>query len=213
MSKTDEEQIEDLKKWWEKNGKFVIILLLAVVCGVVGGRAWNNYQDGLKANASSLYDQMMEAVQGGNKEAALTAGGRLVESYSESAYAVLAALNLAKLEVEKGDTQSARTRLSWAIDKAQMDSLKHVARLRLTQLLLDANELDQALSQTAVPDAGEFASAYSALKGDIYSKQGKLGEARIAYQQALERTDLAPQLRRTVQMKLDDLGVEEGAKS
>ena len=55
--KTDEEQIEDLKRWWEANGKYVIIAALLLISGVVGGRVWLNYTHSTLENASAQYEK------------------------------------------------------------------------------------------------------------------------------------------------------------
>jgi len=206
VSQTEDQQIQELKEKWEQYGKYVIIALIAVVSGVIGGQSWNAYKEGDLERASASYDVMMEAMQEKQVEIAMSEGGRLIESHPNSPYATMAALAVAKMEVEKGDTQSARTRLAWAIDHANMEGLAHVARLRLAQLMIDAGELDPALTKLNISETGKFEGTYAALRGDIYVLQGKRSEARTAYESALTDTELSPQLRTFVQMKLDNLG-------
>jgi predicted negative regulator of RcsB-dependent stress response len=47
---------------------------------------------------------------------------------------------------------------------------------------------------------------YADLKGDVLSAQGKVAEARAAYQQAYDKTDAKSMYRNLIQMKMDGLG-------
>jgi predicted negative regulator of RcsB-dependent stress response len=152
---------------------------------------------------------MLNSLQSGDEEAALHYGVNVVEQYSDSVYAVLAALGVAKLEVSKGDTDAATQRLKWALERANEDGLKHVVQLRLARLLLDQGKLDEALQYANPANMGTFKSSYSHVKGDIYLQKGDQDMARMAYQAALQDQQLSPQTRNLVQMKLDDLGGAE----
>ncbi|MDH5228843.1 MAG: tetratricopeptide repeat protein [Gammaproteobacteria bacterium] len=205
MSKTEEEQIEDLKRWWEKNGKFVIIALIVVVAATVGGRTWQDYRETKMLNASNEYAAMMNAVEAGQGEEALQKGSRLIEQYAQTQYAVLAALVMAKADVEKNDLAAAEKHLSWVLDNSQDENFKHIARTRLARVLIAVGKIDAAISQAEVADKGAYADTYSMIKGDAYVAKGDLAMARNAYETALAGKDLTPQMRQLLQMKLDDV--------
>jgi len=209
---TEEEQIASMKRWWETNGKFVIIGLIVVVASVVGTRTWQNFEVSTLAKASAQYDLMMQELEAGRVDSVLQRGAEIVKNNSDLQYAVLSAMLVAKVEVEKGNNDAAFQRLSWALENTESEKLKHIIRVRLAKVLLAQGKLNEALTHATFPQQGEFASQYSIVQGDIYVKKGETGSARTAYSAALNDNAMGSQLRTFVQMKLDDLGATEGGE-
>lgn len=210
VDKTDDEQVEDLKRWWEKNGKFVIILLITVVASVVGGRAWQDFQSSKNETASAVFDQVLDSMRAEKPDELAQSAGDLISKHADTQYAVMAALALAKNEVEKGELESAQQRLSWALENAESEDLKHVVRIRLARLQVGMGQHDASLKLVAsVVDKHAFDALYAIVSGDAHFAGGNSTAAIESYQQAVKDTALAPQLRSAVQMKLDDLGAGE----
>jgi len=84
-----------------------------------------------------------------------------------------------------------------------------LARLRLSRLLLTEGDKDAALSLIEKGDSGKFASSYHELRGDILLQQGDSKAAQDAYTQALATQNSIRSNQSIVQMKLDDLGVNQ----
>lgn len=203
---TEQEELEKLKAWWKNYGG---ALVLGVVLGLgllFGNKYWNEYQETRRAAASNLYADMLEQVRTAKTDAARASATQLVQDYASTPYAGMAALMLARLSFEAGDATGARTHLQWAIDHARDPAVAHTARLRLGRLLLDAREYDAAIAATQVSGPAGFESEYAELRGDAYAAQGKTAEAREAYAAALKQIPGESAHRRTLQMKLDDLG-------
>lgn len=209
---TEEEQIASMKRWWETNGKFVIIGLIVVVASVVGTRAWQNFEISTISKASAQYDLMMQELEADRLDSVLQRGAEIIKNNPDLQYAVLSAMVVAKVEVEKGNNDAAFQRLSWALENAKSDKLKHIIRIRLAKVLLAQGKLNEALTHATFPQQGEFTSQYSIVQGDIYVKKGEVGSARTAYSTALNDKSMGSQLRNFVQMKLDDLGAVEGGE-
>ena len=57
--KTEEEQIAALKKWWSDNGKSLLIGIGVALAIVFGWKAYQNNLIQTKAEASSLYQQLI----------------------------------------------------------------------------------------------------------------------------------------------------------
>lgn len=203
--RTDEEQVEALKRWWEKNGKLVIVFGILFVAGVVGGNVWNDFQRANTEKASGEYDLMIQEMQESKTESAMQRGALLMEAHRDSPYASLAALAVAKMEVEKGDLAAAALRLKWVIDNGTMAEVDHVARLRLIRVLLEEKKFDEALGHTNIAEMGKFKAEYDMLKGDIYAAKGDRDQARSAYQAAMDG-ELSPQTQNELRLKLDDVG-------
>lgn len=206
---TEEEQLASIKQWWESNGKFVIIGLIVVIASVIGTRTWQNFELSGLTKASAQFDLMMRELEAGKLDTVVQRGGDIEKSSPDLQYAVLAAMVVAKVEVEKGNNDAALERLNWAMQQASSDKMKHIIRIRLAKVLLAQNELAQALTHASFAEPGVFRSQYDIVKGDIYVKKGEIESAKAAYTLALADSNLGAQLKGFVQMKLDDLGVSE----
>ena len=109
---TDEEQVEAIKKWWKENGRSVVGGLVLGFAVIGGWQGWQGYQRSQGENASLVFDSMRQAVLTKNFDKALEDGKRLIGEYGGSAYASLAAMELAKLAYQRGEKSVARTRSS-----------------------------------------------------------------------------------------------------
>ena len=203
---TEEEQVEALKRWWEKNGKFVIIGGIVVIAGVVGGKTWRDFQLTNAGKVSAQYELMMKEMEGDKLDAAMQRAQDIISKNPDMQYAVLSALALAKAYVEKSDYDQAAQQLSWAMSHSKEEEIQHIARIRLAKVLIAQGKLDEAMGYANFPQTGEFSSQYAIVKGDIYYKKGELESAKTAYKSALDDKKMSGQLRNFVQLKLDDLG-------
>ena len=210
MVYSDQDELEKLKEWWKNYGGALVLGVLLGLALLFGNKYWQEYREKQRLEASELYTQMLEQVQGAKHDAARTSGSRLLEEYRRTPYAGMAALLLARLSVEANDMAAARGHLEWAIANADDPAVVHTARLRLGQLHVASGEYEAALAlANAVKEAPGFEADYLELKGDAYAGMRRIAEARAAYREALEK--LAPQSagRQLLEMKLDDLGGAE----
>lgn len=83
-----------------------------------------------------------------------------------------------------------------------------LARLRLAAILLDQKKFDEALKLLDEKVTQAFVALYSDLRGDVLVEQGKVAEARAAYQQALDKSEETSGWRNVVQIKIDALGTK-----
>lgn len=205
---TEQEELEKLKAWWKNYGGALIVGIVLGLVLLFGNKYWTQYQEGRRQAASNLYAELLQQVRSGSAEPARATAGRLVEEYKSTPYAGMAALMLARLYFEAGDTAAARGQLTWAIDNAEDPTVQHTARLRLGRLLLDGREFDAALALTQVKEQAGFESEYLELRGDVYAAQGNREQARAAYREALAKIGADTAYRRTLSMKLDEVGGE-----
>ncbi len=208
---TDEEQLEALKRWWRENGRAIIAGVVLALVGVLGWQQWNGYQERQAEAASNEYALLLDEIRSEDGyEAALARGQKLVDKYSGTPYATLAALRLAQYQVERGEFDAAAVQLRWAVQNGHNDSLRHIARLRLGRLLLGQQDYQAALDAVRTGDEGAFRSQYQELRGDIYAARGERDAAVRAYQAALAASENGGQRRVLIQLKLVDLGVDVG---
>lgn len=207
----EQEQISQIKGWWEENGKLVTTLAVAAALASVGWQGWNWYRGKQGAEASALYATVQQAAGEQNAQKAREAAGLIIDKYSGTPYADLAALLSAKVQSDAGDLKNARVPLTWAAEKANDPALRNIARLRLATVLFDDKAYDEALAQLQAPADVELAARFADLKGDILVAQGKPAEARAAYKAAVDAlsTAVKPEsstLREIAQAKLDAIG-------
>ncbi len=195
---TEEEQIEALKRWWDENGKQVVLAIVLTVGGYFGWQAWTDHQDDQAAAASLVYQEMLDNmggaaagdVLGADKQAEISQlAETLKQDYSNTQYAFYAALIKAKLAVESTDLTAAAVELQWAMDNADEAVNENIARLRLARVEAAAGNLDTALQLVQGVDAGELKSVFDEAKGDFYQQQGNAGAAYTAYEAAMMSID------------------------
>jgi len=203
---TEDQQVEDLKKWWKENGKAVLVGAALGFAAIFGGRAYLDHQERQRIEASIEYERMSMALEQQQPETVFSHGEQIVSNYPSTVYAAMASLALAKLHVEKGELLAARNRLQWVLDHEDQADILHVARLGLARVLLADAKPDQALALLNGVNMEAYTSLYQELRGDIYLAKQQTEQARSAYAAALEAMD-AQDDREILQMKIDDLGV------
>jgi len=211
--RTEEEQVEALKKWFGENGTSLIVSIVIVLAVVFGYRTWETQGRESGEAASAMYQNLQDAVAVGpldelsdeNISTGKFLADQLKSEHSGSSYAFFAAMQMAKIAVEKEDLEEASKQLSWILDNGADEKLSIIANLRLAKVKLGLGEHEQALTQLDTVKSGGHESSYEETRGDIYFAMGKNTEAREAYQRAvtLQGENIKPLTR----MKLDDLVV------
>jgi len=202
---SDEEKGEDIKRWWRENGLSVVMGIALGIAVLVGGRFWLTQQHMESVSASNLYQQTSQLVTEGKTAEAATLVDKLLSEYAATPYAVFAAFEMAKVNVAKGEVESAKSHLEWVINNGKLSGQKDIARLRLSQLLLDQSDYQQTLSVIAQAETTAFKSLFDELKGDVYIAQGKLSEAATSYQAALSLLEKNEPRGLILKLKLDDV--------
>lgn len=202
--RTDEEQAEALKKWWNENGKFIMAGIVIGLGAIFGWRGYNTHLGQQALEASKLYEQMIIASRENDSENVAVYANRILNDYKSSTYATFATLMLAKEAAETGELAEAETHLRWVLSNSSQEEFEHIARLRLARVLIAADKLADAEKILNSSNTGDFSSRYEELRGDILVKQDKVDEARQAYEKALANS--ASGANPVLQMKLDDLG-------
>lgn len=201
---SEEEQVEALKAWWDKNGTSVIVAIVVVLLGVFGWKNWQQQQHSEAESGAMALQQVMDALQS-NPDAALEAGRTVTGDHPGTVYSSMASLAMARAAVEKGELDAAAAHLQAALQAADQPELKQLARLNLSRVLLAQGKSDEALAQLLAGQAGSMQAAYDELRGDILLAQAKPAEARDAYINALTGFRDSAEKKELVQLKLDDL--------
>jgi predicted negative regulator of RcsB-dependent stress response len=208
---TEEEQVEKIRELWNRHGIPLLTGVAIALAGVFGWQGWTNYQENQAANASALYQNMLETVLAGESEEARARGAELAEQirseYSGTRYAQFAALMQARLAVEAGDMESAEAALRDVVDNSGDDTLQEVARQRLARVLADQERAEEGLELFSGQVNGALLAGREEVRGDLLMGLGRVDEARQAYLAAIEAI-ADPRDRPQLQLKLDDLAEE-----
>lgn len=208
----EQEQLDQLKHFWNQYGNLITWVLI-VVLGAVA--AWNGYQywqSRQAAQAAVMYDEVEKVARSGDVEKAQRAFNDMKDRFAGAAYTQQSALLLARMAYDAGKTDVAKESLTWLAAHAKDDGLAALAKLRLAAILLEAKSYEEALKLLqAFPAAFEGLAADR--RGDIYSQQGKVNEAKAEYLKAYKATDEQAPYRRILAVKLNTLGVDPEADS
>jgi len=203
---TEEQQIEAIRKWWRENKWSLIGGVGLGIAILFGGRMWVENRNAFGETASAVFQTMNLQIAQGELNQASENASLSLSDFSNTPYAALAALGMAKIKLEQGEIEAALSHLRWVLDNADDAVVLHEARLRTARLLLVQDKPDEALSMLGNVEPGTYAVAYAQLKGDIYQAKGDRDAARSAYSEAMAEMAPGSFSRQLLQMKLDELG-------
>lgn len=208
MSMTEEEQIAQIKDWWQRNGKPLLTGGVLALALVFGWNAWQSYQTKQAQSASLIYQQLLETslTGSGTPDAGKVAelAGKLKSEYAGSHYAQYASLFVAKVAVEAGKLDDAAAELKALSAKPVDATVAELARQRLARVLAAQGKAEDALKLLEGEAAKVWQASREELKGDLLVQLGRADDAHAAYLKA--KAALADDAAvGSLQMKLDDL--------
>jgi predicted negative regulator of RcsB-dependent stress response len=204
----EQEQLDELKHFWNEYGNLITWVVIAVFGGIAAWNGWQYWQRTQSVQASAMYDEVDRAAQAGDIARVERAFADVKDKFGGTAFAQQAGLVAAKALVDKGNTDGAKAALSWVAEKASDEGYQALARLRLAAILLEAKAYDDALKQVSGDMPKEFEGLAADRRGDIYLAQGKKAEAKAEYGKAHKALDERMDYRRLVEVKLSALGVD-----
>ncbi len=188
--RTEEEQVEVLRRWWQENGRSVIAGVVLAVALSGGWQYWQSYSKSQAEGAAALYQGLLEDVTGEQisstqRAAAVERTEALKANHASSTYAQFAALHMARLAVQSDDLAQAEAELRWILTSSSPGAdVKAVTQLRLARVLASSERADEGLAMLETGADNAYAASYAVARGDILMQLGRDDEAREAYQQA-----------------------------
>lgn len=215
--RSEEEQLDAVKRWWKENGMSLIAGVVLAAAGVFGWNAWQNYQQGQSEAASMRYQQIVNMTSANELgEEALASAREMVselnDEHGDTLYAELALLLDARFAVQQGDLEGARTALENVASESSRRYVQSLAWLRLARVELADGNPTQALALLDEPISDALAAQRANVRGDALAAQGDTEAARDAWQTAMDVSQTQDQPLYGVQLKLDDLGAEEATQ-
>lgn len=201
---TEDQQAEQLKKWWAQHGKSVVTGVMLGLAVMFGWNWWEKSQAAARDSASLAFDLFLKGERDGI-DGVDAQGQRVIDEHGGT-YATLAAFRLAAIASKKGEFEAARKQLDWILANEDNALFNAAARLRLGRLALEMNQTELASKQLDGPVPASFDALFAELRGDIAFANGDQQAAAQAYDEAIAAAEQSSSLS-LIQMKRDDLDV------
>ncbi len=199
----EQDQIDDLKAFWNKYGNFILTVVTVIALSVAGYRLWGWYQHKTAGEAAGAYAVLQEAARDKDMARVTGASQTLFDEYGSSILAPMGALVAAKTYFEANELDKAADALRWVIDNAADSEFAPIARVRLAGVLLDQNKAEDGL---AVLDAGAPPEAFKVMvhdrRGDLLVALGRNKDAIAEYEAALDSIGTARGPQGSIRLKL-----------
>ncbi len=183
----EQEQVANLKAFWQDYGRWISIgVLIAIIgYGIYWGYGWYRSNQSLKAAA--IYEQLVQDLQKNNLPEVLAKSKNIQENYPKTAYAGMAGLMASNLAYSVADKDVAIQQLEWVASHAKSESFQALAKLRLVTILIDQKTPESfAKADNLLKD--KIALGFEALqeerRGDLYWAQDKVDDAKKSYLQS-----------------------------
>ncbi|MDY4595105.1 MAG: YfgM family protein [[Pasteurella] aerogenes] len=197
----EEQEINEIKTWWNENYKSIIAIVVLAFAGVFGWKYWQNHQAVQIQSLSAQYDQLIYGVEKGDaKNVQLE---QFAKDNSKTAYAVLALFERAKSAVENNDFSAAESALKQAMSESSDEVLTSVAALRLAAVQFQLQSFDAALQTLKSVKDSSWDSRKNLLTGDILAAKGDKAGAKASFEAALANADQFEQ--QLIQVRLNNL--------
>ncbi len=207
---TDAQQADIVRKWLRENGPYLFGGLVLALSGLFGWNQWQDFNDNKAEEASALYQQLVAAITSERNTEADEYLKALAAGYRNSPYLDQARLYMAKLQMDRNETDAAADYLAQVVADSPSSEIRNIARLRLARVRLHQQYYDAALAVLVESDSdSSFSPRYHDVRGDVYLAMNQPDSARIEYQAALDAERQEVIDRGFIQAKLDSLGVDE----
>src|SRR6266540_1263108 len=163
----EQEQIAAIKAWWTDNGKFVMLVVIAVLLTIAGFQGWRYYRLQQSGGAATLFAQLEQAERANDAKKVRDIAKEVIDRYGSTPYATMSALAAAKASYTTGEVEDAKKKLEWAIEHAREDEARDIARLRLAGVLLDEKKYDDALKALSAKSLDAYAALFADARGDV----------------------------------------------
>jgi len=185
---TEEEQLDEIKKWWNRYSNIILVSVSIVLLAIAGYKYWNMHQEKMRQQASNAYEYMMVAFSNKDDKKIQAYANQLINESSDTIYAEVAHMALAKLYILNGKSSKAKEQLEIVASSSTMPALQQVAKIRAARLLLSEQKYTTALDTLKPVIDSSYLPVINELKGDIYAATGKYPQAIASYRKAIGET-------------------------
>lgn len=185
---TEEEQLEVIKKWWQRYSNPILIGVSLILLGISGYRYWMWHEQKIVDQASNTYEHLMAAFSNQDNKAVRAYSNELIHTYGKTVYSDAAKLTLAKVWVNKEQYDKAREMLADVGAHARHPVLKQIAKIRLSRVLIAQKKYNEALAEIGVVEDVAYLPVINEIKGDIFAATAKYQQAILSYKKAIDES-------------------------
>ncbi len=197
VGKTEEEQVEQIKKWIKENGMQIVAGVLIGLSAIWGLDAYKQYQYSQSVEARTNYLNLASSPINSYMYDELKA------SYADSGYTDQATLIMAKYAVDNKDYAKALEHLN-SLTNSENEFVANIAKIRAANINLEIGNHEQALSLLETTN-NSFNGLYNHARGDVYVATNEIDLAKKHYQLALTQISKESELQSLITIKLNDL--------
>lgn len=208
---TDQQQAEIVKKWLKDNGISIVAFIAIGIGGSLGFQSFQGNQLKKSENASKLFSEIEFSVKQQRLSQAQTLLQEMDNNFANTPYQDQSHFAMAKLYMDSLDYDNAIVQLEFLLENSSDNSLKHIARLRISRILIEQSKLTEAMELLmSVNEISQpYQSNYESIKADIYALQGDIDNAQKSYQKALEMMSPGNFEYDFVKMKASEIGLDD----
>jgi predicted negative regulator of RcsB-dependent stress response len=180
----EQEQLSELKLFWQQYGKWIGAAVAGLLIVLVGWQVWSGHTRSQQEEANALYGKLIDAATKGKQDEVKKYAGDIQSAFPGTEQAALAALMGASAALQQKDDATAKSLLNSVLEFGDDPGLSDIATLRLAGILLDEKAFDAAAKLLERESTPEFSARFADLKGDVLAASGKPDQAREAWQKA-----------------------------
>ena len=182
---TDNEQEEQLRRWWSENWLWIVGGIVLGLALLWGWQYWQGSKVAAAQREETAYAAVIDSLGKNQFDQAALQAKALREERATSPYADLADLAIARAAIESRKLDDAAQRLKTVADGSKDPGLRTAARTRLARVLIEQGKFDESLALLDVASAGEYAALYHDIRGDAFAGKGDPAAALREYEAAL----------------------------
>jgi predicted negative regulator of RcsB-dependent stress response len=200
----EHQRTEQFKALFKKYGNKILTVIIIVLVMIGIWQYWQHHQTQQGDAASQIYLQLLESANKADKTNTQAAANELMQKYSPTPYAKMAAFALAKQAVKDGRLEEASEKLRWVIAHNEQAFLSELAQVRLAQILLSQTKAQAALD--AVKGAEKIYPVETGMvRAQALLALDKSDQARLELQKAVDVTPADSSMRPILEMMLNDI--------
>lgn len=198
---TEEQQFNEAKNWFKKNGTPILLAICVVAGASFGWQFWKKHQIEVVQQTSENYQQVLDSyLQNPDKNAPLV---EKFISENQGTYVVFAQLEQARQAANKGDFVAVKSQLEKALAASEDATLQNVIRFRLALVEYQLGNFDGALAVLANLKDSAWDLRKQILVGDVLTAKGDKAAAKSAYEQA--KANASEQDKMLIDIRLNNL--------
>lgn len=198
---TEEQQFNEAKNWFKKNGTPILLAICVVAGASFGWQFWKKHQIEVAQQTSENYQQVLDSyLQNPDKNAPLV---EKFISENQGTYVVFAQLEQARQAANKGDFVAVKSQLEKALAASEDATLQNVICFRLALVEYQLGNFDGALAVLANLKDSAWDLRKQILVGDVLTAKGDKAAAKSAYEQA--KANASEQDKMLIDIRLNNL--------